>query len=584
MKIPSCLAVAVLLAVQSSGFGIEWRYDEPSIDESLLVAAQRGNAEEAIALIESGADINYQSPFKPDYIGGIDRSFNGHKTPLMLAIEKKHEDLVELLISRGANTNARDQWGLTILDHGVRNGSLETVELLLNHGAAINREPTEEEASPIEGLARFARDGGRFNDWSALHWAAWSNRPEVVELLLNRGADPNATESRGRTPLHSLLIPESLWFVSDNEFMHMAMPADSNIVATNRTPEELGRIRECLELLIEFGANPRAKDELQHSPYFYARSGLPDTDFAEILTDAGAVPTLFDAIALGETATAQQILSETTDLLTVQVGPRNDTILHIAVKSGVLESVELLLDYVVDIDSVNGWKQTAILVAVEDGDSALVSELLRMGAATNVIGSFQGSSFTPFAAAIFSGNFDCIEEFLEQRRAISEHDYLVALVRASYMLKSGDEYRELLVRMLQLQGDASFKNQFGATLLGSLCRERDHELLREVIRRGAGVNETALDLFRPLCAALFEDDIESVRMLLDAGADVNAWGIYGRRPMHIAVERANITAVELLLKYGACINAPDYNGLRPLSYLAPEHAMNLKLHLLGATR
>jgi ankyrin repeat protein len=40
------------------------------------------------------------------------------------------------------------------------------------------------------------------NGWTALHWAAHSQKPEIVEILLQFGADPNAVDFEGATPLH----------------------------------------------------------------------------------------------------------------------------------------------------------------------------------------------------------------------------------------------------------------------------------------------------------------------------------------------------------------------------------------------
>lgn len=56
-----------------------------------------------------------------------------------------------------------------------------------------------------EGVKRFLADGvdpnSKIGTWSALMRATYVNRPKVIELLLDAGADPNASDLTGRTPL-----------------------------------------------------------------------------------------------------------------------------------------------------------------------------------------------------------------------------------------------------------------------------------------------------------------------------------------------------------------------------------------------
>ncbi|OLC07471.1 MAG: hypothetical protein AUH41_10420 [Gemmatimonadetes bacterium 13_1_40CM_66_11] len=51
--------------------------------------------------------------------------------------------------------------------------------------------------------ARYTGDGyfDIAKDSTALHVAAWQSRPDLVQLLIERGADVNATDEKGRTPL-----------------------------------------------------------------------------------------------------------------------------------------------------------------------------------------------------------------------------------------------------------------------------------------------------------------------------------------------------------------------------------------------
>jgi ankyrin repeat protein len=107
-------------------------------------------------------------------------------TPLGLAAFFKRRDAVKALLDRGATPSiaSRDQ-AFTPLHSAVATdaGASDTdiVRLLLEAGADPNAK---------------SREGG-----TPLHTAAFTGDRESAELLLAYGADPNATDAKGHTPL-----------------------------------------------------------------------------------------------------------------------------------------------------------------------------------------------------------------------------------------------------------------------------------------------------------------------------------------------------------------------------------------------
>lgn len=142
----------------------------------------------------------------------VDAQTKDGRRALTIAAGNGHEKLVERLLKAGAKADGGPA-KITALTQGLRSGSDEVVKFLLNAGADPNRAAADDR-KPLMLAARAGLDesvrylldkGAQINGrnekdgTTALMWAANNGRKRIVELLIERGADPSLTAKDGWT-------------------------------------------------------------------------------------------------------------------------------------------------------------------------------------------------------------------------------------------------------------------------------------------------------------------------------------------------------------------------------------------------
>lgn len=140
----------------------------------LLIAADDGNVEVVQILLDAQATVNCKASIRAMLDKGTE--VTDYLTPLHLASSKAHQEVVELLLRRGANVNEKTtkrKW--TALDFAVLNGHAECAVTLLEHGAFVSDN---------------CKTIGR-NNWTLVQYAAHHGAKDVVRLLIQRLQEQN---------------------------------------------------------------------------------------------------------------------------------------------------------------------------------------------------------------------------------------------------------------------------------------------------------------------------------------------------------------------------------------------------------
>jgi ankyrin repeat protein len=392
----------------------------------LHVAASEGNAQLVKLLLDEGAS--------PDLPGR-----NG-ETPLLMASRKGCADCIQALIARGAKVNVREKtFDLTPLMLASWSGSEKSVDHLLRAGADVKAQtrlgpmpkfvdPGAGRASHGDGILR----GGvpergsrppRAGQMTALHYAAREGHTGVVTLLLangariedaeangvrplllaimndhaetaryliERGADVNADDWYGRTPL---------WAAVD--IRNVELDGELNTQVADREGA-LGIIR----LLLERGANPNART--RESPpgriWLMQAGSLSWVDFT------GQTPFLRAALA-GDVTTMRLLLENKADPNIATFGGTTPLMAAAGVnwvyfqtfdegQEHLLEAVKMCVELGQDVNAANSMGVRAVHGAANRGSDAIVRYLVEQGARLDAKDN-QGRSAYTWAQGVF---------------------------------------------------------------------------------------------------------------------------------------------------------------------------------------
>lgn len=459
----------------------------------------------------------------------------------------------------------------TLLVSAVRAGDYRVLYQLLDRGA-----------SPDTGT-----------EIHALNEAIASRDSESVRLLLLYGANPNAVDSEGQSPLAIAASKSSLRIT----IALLKYGADPNAL-TRGTQSPLaiaissGDLRFTHALLM-FGANPNQMTASHNTLLIASISARSSKMLTDLLLNYGAAPNeksregktaLFEAITNGRADIVDSLIQHGADpnlpgpkhmlwpavhnpeclrILLAKAADHKKTsgIMELATSINSIEAIRILLEAGVDPNAKKDGVYTPLCTAIRDNRADILELLLRNGADPNIPASEYPA-------------FKCITHHREQ--------FLPALVAAGAKLDTPKGIAETAVSMkspkvlgwlLKAGVDPNDRCPAGRTPLTTAIRENNIDMVNMLLAHGANPNVRGQDW--PVCMAVRYPPI--LERILAALQEPRAF----KGVMERAVEANQLASVRLLRAAG--VSVEDRNGgvFSPLTTAIRERRPDIVAYLIG---
>jgi ankyrin repeat protein len=523
-----CRALEILLAK-----GADKEIPDVFGQTPLFYAANCGSYAGAEILVRAGADLN--------------RRQKEGKTALMVAAIRGDAKIAAFLISRGADVSIMTPAGETALHFAAVRGDIAMMKLLLESGAQIDaakRSQRDLDTPLIAAIrARQAKAAlfliekgasancpGKYAD-TPLHAAAFEGFKNVVSALLREGADVNARNETGNTPL----------FDAHPETAALLLDCGADIEARNETGStplswSISAKRGTWRLLLDRGASAQTADCVISSTPLHIAARYDDTEIIDALLAKGAL-----------------------------INARNKdgwTPLLEAISSGSDNAFQFLLEKGADIYICGNDGTSALIVAVRGEEPEMLKSLL-------------AEEYTLKKAG--AGSNESLVLMRDNDGNTPAHSAIHCLEMMSILLKCGaaaDEPNKYGVRPLH---DAA---------LETYCHSHDEAddetyndelaVFKLLVAKGADVNARTNTGWSPLHAVAASENVEAdnaAKILVEHGASVNAKTAEGWTPLMVAADKANLDVMRVIISAGADVHTVDNAGntvLHAIAGVLPE--------------
>ncbi|MBQ7159244.1 MAG: ankyrin repeat domain-containing protein [Treponema sp.] len=513
----------------------------------LQLAVEKNLGAHVLFYANSGADINAE-----------DMQSN---TPLTLALHKKTSDMIQTLITK-QNVNSKDSSGNTPLHTAIlHDAPFEYIQYIVSTGADVNARN---------------KDGD-----SVLYLATQKNMKNAGELLIDKGADIFATNMQNYSPLR-LALEEGGdvqdWIITSRT---MNMTDGSGNTPLHYASE--WKLDNAVLSLIEKGAKINATNANGETALFSAvKADSPST--INVLAENGIVTDARNNLTrdhLGNTPlhaagrwnamnAAQTLL-----LFGMNVNAQNlsgKTPLSDCCRSGKTEMAQLLIANGADVNATDVTGRSVLLDAVQAHNENMVSLLLRNGANPQIQDM---SGRNAYHEAAMNTNIAIITMLRNAGgNPLSRDRY--GETPFSLVLRSNDEN---LIRTI-LGSNTMIVDSDGNTPVHiAVERKASAKLITMLLNMGYPTNQRNAKGITPLYQAITSNQRTLINVLLERGADPFVSTTDGDSALLNAITNKNTAVLDVMVKY--CGTKTDMQGDSLMHYAARAADAETIKHLLS---
>ena len=469
-------------------------------------------------------------------------------TPLYHAALNGHHELCRLLLQYGANPNTLFA-GNPILSESARAGNLEIVKLLIEHGAEIN-------ATDSEGQ-------------NALQTASIKGDKALVAYLLDRGADVYHEDCNGCT---STIHAAHLGFA---EIVQLLIDGGADLehhASNGWTPlHSCHSHAETTHVLLNNGADVNSVTKLGATPLFLAAcSGVhnvvktllsynPDLE----LTLADGASALIGGIRSGNVEVVRLLLEAGANVN--HQSERNRFPLQFAVERNLVSVLRVLMEYGPKLDLVDDDGDTALHCINSDTPIEVVKILVNAGVDVD----FRNiNRDTPICKAVWSNIPETIL-YLAKKAKLD----IVGGIRGGPLHIACYRSDLRLVKILVEAGaDVNLTDPVAGSPLQIACRSLEPSEQKQDTVIFYLINEAKVDIGIigglhgcAINAACGRSSFEVVRLMLEKGTSIDVQDDMGRMAIHFAAARS-IENFQAILGSGADVEVADRMGRTALHW------------------